>query len=151
MGDMDRVIRDTLHNLSLLDLCRDYAAQPMDRVAMEEFRPSIITMRTRAQAEIAIRQEQPRSALEVLESGLREIQAVYDEAGQGDRFKDSNEAQLLFSMRDLLIPKLPASQQVELRERLKAALAAENYELAAILRDELRLLDDTRKPPPGDI
>ena len=45
-------------------------------------------------------------------------------------------------MRDLLTPKLPASQRIELEDRLHAALAAENYELAAILRDELRQVRD---------
>ena len=38
-------------------------------------------------------------------------------------------------MRDALVPKLPSSQRVELQERLQAAIDAENYELAAILRD----------------
>jgi protein-arginine kinase activator protein McsA len=45
-------------------------------------------------------------------------------------------------MRDALVPKLPLSQRAELRQRLEAAIAAENYELAAILRDELRMLGD---------
>jgi protein-arginine kinase activator protein McsA len=40
-----------------------------------------------------------------------------------------------------LVPKLPSSQRAELQERLRAAIDSENYELAAILRDELRLLD----------
>jgi protein-arginine kinase activator protein McsA len=43
-------------------------------------------------------------------------------------------------MREALVPKLPASQRIELQERLQAAIDAENYELAAVLRDELRLL-----------
>ena len=43
-------------------------------------------------------------------------------------------------MRDALVPKLPMSQRVELQERLQAAINAENYELAAVLRDELKLL-----------
>jgi protein-arginine kinase activator protein McsA len=45
-------------------------------------------------------------------------------------------------MREALVPKLPASQRVELQQRLQAALDAENYELAAILRDELRMMSD---------
>ncbi len=45
-------------------------------------------------------------------------------------------------MRDALVPKLPVSQRMELKERLQAALDAENYELAAVLRDELRLLTE---------
>ena len=45
-------------------------------------------------------------------------------------------------MREMLVPKLPSSQRVELEERLQAALDDENYELAAILRDELRMMKD---------
>jgi len=49
--------------------------------------------------------------------------------------------QLLHGLRDALVPKLPSSQRMELEERLSAAISAENYELAAILRDELRMLE----------
>ncbi len=45
-------------------------------------------------------------------------------------------------MRDALVPKLPVSQKSELHERLARALEQENYELAAILRDEIRLLKE---------
>ena len=45
-------------------------------------------------------------------------------------------------LRDALVPQLPVSQRSELEERIRAAIDAENYELAAILRDELRILDD---------
>ena len=41
----------------------------------------------------------------------------------------------------LRVPKLPVSQKSDLRRRLDEALKNENYELAAILRDELRLLE----------
>ena len=47
----------------------------------------------------------------------------------------------LRGMRDALVPKLPASQRAELEERLRGAIDAENYELAAILRDELRMME----------
>ena len=41
---------------------------------------------------------------------------------------------------DVLVPKLPSSQRHEMELRLKAALEVENYELAAILTNELRQL-----------
>jgi protein-arginine kinase activator protein McsA len=40
------------------------------------------------------------------------------------------------------VPRLPTSQRAELEERLRRAVAAENFELAAILRDELRTLEE---------
>ena len=57
-----------------------------------------------------------------------------------EAFNQANEVQVLRGMRDALVPKLPMSQRVELEERLRAAIDAENFELAAILRDELRML-----------
>ena len=40
------------------------------------------------------------------------------------------------------MPRLPASQRVELQTRLSNAIDRENFELAAILRDEIRQLLD---------
>jgi protein-arginine kinase activator protein McsA len=45
-------------------------------------------------------------------------------------------------MKEAMIPRLPPSQRADIKERLSDAIAAENFELAAILRDELRLLQD---------
>ena len=57
---------------------------------------------------------------------------------------------MLKQMRESLLPKLPVSQKAELRERLAKAIEQENYELAAILRDELRQLkDDQGQTPPA--
>jgi hypothetical protein len=142
LGDHARVARDTDRNLRLFDLCRDYAAVASDRAVLEQFRPHVIMMRTRARAETAIAANDPRAALVAIDEGITEIRAAYAETDQPEAFDQANEVQLLRAMRDALVPKLPASQRVELEERLRAALDAENYELAAILRDELRLLTD---------
>ncbi|MCP3905522.1 MAG: hypothetical protein GY715_17995 [Planctomycetes bacterium] len=142
LGDYARVVRDTSRNLRAFDLCRDYAALELDRGLLEQFRPHVAMMRARAEAELAVKEKQPKQALTAIDRGLEEIRACLEESGRGEAFETSNEVQLLRGMRDVLVPKLPASQRVELRERLQAALDAENYELAAILRDELRLLKD---------
>lgn len=140
LGEFAAVIADTEHNLRILDLCRDFGESEHDRGVLEQFRPYVLMMRARAESELAVARKQPREALAALDRGLLAIRQVYEEAGLGDAFDQSSEVQLLRGMRDALVPKLPMSQRVELQERLQAALAAENYELAAILRDELRLL-----------
>jgi hypothetical protein len=136
-----RVCADTEHSLRIFDLCRDHAASENDRAVLEQFRAHVMTMRTRAEAEIALAAERPKAALAVIDRGLAEIRSLMTEQGLANDFDRSNDVQLLRGMRDALIPKLPASQRVELEERLRVALDTENYELAAILRDELRLLD----------
>lgn len=140
--DYSSVIRDTRHNLAIFDMCRDYASTPADRDALEPFRASVLMMRSRSEAELAIVAGKPKDAMAALDRGLSEIRTALEEAGQGELFDHANEVQLLRGMRDALVPKLPPSQKAELLERLQAAIAAENYELAAILRDELRMMKD---------
>jgi hypothetical protein len=138
LGDFAGVERDTTRNLEAFDVCRDRAAEPADRVALERLRGSVLVMRTRARATAAVREGQSRLAVAAIDRGLEEIRAMLFARGEADRFDGANEVQLLRGMREMLVPKLPTSQRSELEERLRSAIRAENYELAAILRDELR-------------
>lgn len=140
LGDYAGVARDTTRNLNVFDLCREYAATESDRVMLEQFRPSVITMRARAEAEGHLAQGATAQALASIDRGLDEIRTVLEQSGRSSAYEKASEVQLLRGMRDALVPKLPVSQRMELHERLRAALDAENYELAAVLRDELRLL-----------
>jgi hypothetical protein len=141
LGDFAGVVRDTTRNIEVIDLCRDFGQTDLDRTVMEQFRPSLLMMRARAEAEVALAAGQPRQALRALDHGLNELRVAFGEMGRGHEFETANEVELLRGMRDALVPKLPASQKVELQERLRAALDAENYELAAILRDELKMME----------
>ena len=134
MGHFDEVVRDASRNIECIKMCQQYGATEDDRLALEGFRPQVITMRTRAQAELAVAASQPGSAVKLINQGLEELEDLLPP----DHFDQSNEVNLLRGMRDLLVPKLPASQRAELEDRLQRALDTENYELAAILRDELR-------------
>jgi len=142
LADWAGVVRDTTRNLELIDLCRDFGEAELDRTILEQFRPGVLMMRTRSEAEMAIAAGQAKQAISALDRGLAELRVAFHEAGREDDFEAANEVQLLRGMRDALVPKLPASQKVELQERLRAALDAENYELAAILRDELRMMEE---------
>jgi protein-arginine kinase activator protein McsA len=51
------------------------------------------------------------------------------------------EVGLLRTLLDALALKLPASQRLEIERRLREAVMSENYELAAILRNELRMME----------
>lgn len=136
------VVRDTTRNLEVFDLCHQHAAEESDRMVLEQFRPYVIMMRARAEAADAVNAGRAKDALRALDRGLAEIRTTMEDAGGAERFDDSNEVQLLRGMREMLVPRLPVSQRSELQERLRAAVAAENYELAAILRDELRMIEE---------
>ncbi len=140
LEDFDGVVRDTTRNIEAFDLCRDHGADEQDRDVLEQFRPYVIMMRARADAAKAVGTGEPNAAIAAIDRGLEEIRSALEDAGNAERFDSCNEVQLLQGMRDMLLPRLPVSQRSELEARLRAAIAAENYELASILRDELRML-----------
>ncbi len=142
LGDYDGVLRDTARNLRVIDLCAEHAESDEDRAILEQFRSYITMMRVRALASQMVVDNEPKGALFAIDDGIDSIRRQYDDAGRSSDFEDASEVQLLRGMRDELALKLPASQKNELRERLRRAIEAENYELAAILRDELRMLKD---------
>lgn len=142
LEDFEGVVRDTSRNLRVLDLCAKYAESESDRNALEQVRPYIVMMRTRALASQAIVDNEPKAAINALDQGLELLQQYYSDHDLLASFDQSNEVQILRGMKDALTPKLPVSQKAELRQRLQSAISQENYELAAILRDELRTLKD---------
>lgn len=142
LEDYERVVRDTTRNLRVLDLLAKHAAAEEDRNSLEQFRPYISMMRTRALASQALKDNEPKAAILALDDGLELLRRYFDETGRPQLFEKSNEVQALRGMRDSLVPKLPVSQKTELRQRLAQALTDENYELAAILRDELKQLKE---------
>jgi hypothetical protein len=131
----DDVVRDTMRNLRMFDLCRDRASDPDDRTVLEQFRPQVVATRARAAALLALRSERIAEARRLLEEAVAEIRG-----GLAEGAADPPECAMLEGMRDVLQPKLPVSQRHELERRIQSAISAENYELAAILRDELRQL-----------
>jgi len=138
----DCVVRDCSRNLRAMDLCKRACESVEDQTMLEQYRPYILMMRYRALASQALKDNEPKAALIGLDEGLLSLKTCYAEIGKAGGYEQSTEVQMLKSMRDQLVPKLPLSQRAELKQRLAGAVAAENYELAAILRDELKQLKE---------
>jgi hypothetical protein len=136
LQDWTRVRRDASDNLAALDLVAARAREPDDRTRLEAWRVHEVAMRARAEAGIALTVGRRDLARRAVETGLAAVRdACRDGHGDG-----GPPLAMLLEVLDALTLKLPSSQRVELEARLRAAVQAENFELAAILRDELRLL-----------
>ncbi len=140
LEDYEAVVRDTSRNLRVLNLFRDHALNEDDMHAMESHRPYIMMMRARSLASQALKSEENKAAILAIDEGLEALKQYFGAAEQPELYDESGEVAMLKDMRDSLIPKLPVSQRAELRQRLEAAIVSENFELAAILRDEIRML-----------
>lgn len=142
LKDFDGVVRDTTRNLRALDFVNQFGPSDAERQELEPFRPYILMMRSRALASQLISDNEPKAALMAIDDGLDALRKHYVDNDEESAFDASAEVQSLREMRAQLAPKPPVSPVVELRRRLKEAIAKENYELAAILRDELRTMGE---------
>ncbi|MCA9300166.1 MAG: UvrB/UvrC motif-containing protein [Phycisphaerales bacterium] len=138
LEDYERVLVDTTRNLRVLDVCSEHAEEEDDREILEQYRPYIVMMRARALASQALAENEANVAVVALDEGLDALRRHFTDKDMDP--EQTTEVQMLRSMKDSLVPRLPVSQQSELNQRLREAVQQENYELAAILRDELRLL-----------
>jgi len=138
LGELDAVARDAEHVRVLSTLVNGSHA-PRHSQVLARLRVQATLLAVRAEVARTLRDLGAGRAVEAIDRGLVELEAALDAAGMSG-IGDAVGAEALRALRASIVPKLPASQREELRERLEAAILAENFELAAILRDELRQL-----------
>jgi hypothetical protein len=142
------VVRDTDRNLRVLDMCGKYATDEQDRLILEQYRPYITMMNTRAQASIHVERKNYTEAIKQVEEGMERIREFYERFGQEEAFEKSNEVRVLKRFGKEIQRKLPIDPMERLRRKLDRAVREERYEDAARLRDEIeirRLKEDNRK------
>ena len=136
----DGVVRDMTRNLAVMSMIIRLAEGDEDRARAHSLTVQFLTIQARSRAAFAAARGDYVLARGTLESDLEEIRSALRRAGRSRDVDQAPEIQLLEGMRDMFVPRLPASQRQEMEERLAAAIDVENYELAAILRNELRQL-----------
>ena len=140
LGDFSAVVRDTSRNLRVLDLCGAFAVQEQDRLMLEQYRPYIIMMRTRAAASILFKESKLHPAIDAIRAGLADIKEFFERFGQPEAYDQCEEVRVLKRFAREIKRKLPVGPLERLQRKLKKAVAGEQYELAAKLRDEINEL-----------
>jgi hypothetical protein len=139
VGDATRALADAETALRGTELIVRHGL-PLDRDWSESARFSVLVLRTRCAVAACTAAGRSRDAARAIEHGLAEMRDAAERVGIADGFDALGDVLALKALRDSLVPQLPPAQRAELEARLRAAILAENYELASILRDELRLL-----------
>lgn len=140
VGDFDSVYRDTQRNLRAIDFCGQWARDQRDRTMLERHRPFTLMMRARAVAGMMLRTNENAAAVLAMKSGVAQIKSYLTSVDREDTIENSPEIRAMEAMILSLTPKPTLTQDEELQRRLDEALSTENYELAAILRDEIKSL-----------
>jgi len=129
------VERDTARNLRVIDLCERYAAAEVDRTLLRPQRAYVMMMSTRARAQLALQEGRPADALEVIDDGIVSLQALAG-SDEGEQ-PPENELSALRGLHQEVVARMPDDAPVRLATELARAVASEDYELAAELRDRL--------------
>ena len=140
LEDYEGVEQDTARNLRVLDLCRRYGENERDRCVLEQFRPYILMMQTRARAHLSAKKKLWKKAQAEVDEGMRRIYDCYVEDGRKEGFAGSPEARLLRKLRRQINRRLPLDPLLQLTHKLDRAVREERYEEAARLRDQIKAI-----------
>ena len=141
LEDYKRAARDTARNLRVFDLVKRYAAEESNKWALDQFRPYVIMMYTKAQLIICTSQQRYEQAIEYIEEGIVLIEEFFKEYKVPDQIEKSQEIALLREWLEEVQKNQTPDLRQELQERMQQAVEQEAYEEAARLRDQIRRLD----------
>lgn len=144
LKEFERAVRDADHTLNLMDFCKAHSPDEQWTVSHEQYRPFVLYHRTQAAAlaHLDREDEAPRSekeaeaAIEEVNLGLEKLHELFVEYGADEQFEEDELVQRLTEFREGLREKFSIGQT--LNERLAQAIANEDYELAAELRDQVQ-------------
>jgi hypothetical protein len=134
------VVRDTERNLAVFDFVARYAENEELAWSMQQFRPQLIMIHTRACASQSLEARDYNTGIQQIELGITKIREFCREQTRHEVMEPNAEAAWLQSWLDQVRSLRPLSRRERLEKDLEAAVDAENYEKAAQVRDELRNL-----------
>lgn len=138
LEDFHGVVRDTQRNLELFNFVAGHAERADFTQSMEQFRPYVTMMNTRARASIELERGDFGAAERQIERGKERILEAYKNMGTPEAGPTSPEIAFLDEWHNEVRAKRPLSRLEKLRKEMDDAVAREAYERAAELRDQIR-------------
>jgi hypothetical protein len=135
LREFDRAVADADHTLELMDFVASHSPNEEWTASHERYRPFVHFHRTQAIALAVLEKSGPEAAIEEINKGLEEMRKIFVAAEADEQFESD---ELVGQLRELK-ESLRKEYQVgpTLAEQLAEAVAAEEYERAARLRDEI--------------
>jgi len=139
LREFDRVVEDADHTLALMDFSSAHAPDDDWVEDHEQYRPFVLFHRTQAAALAELQRTDPEGAVMAIDEGLRslneamaDLSALVDDELSEDAY---DFADRLGALRQSILVEYDLEDS--LAEQLADAIASEQYELAAELRDQI--------------
>jgi len=129
-------LADADHTLAFMDFVRDHSPDEDYTQAHEQYRGFVLFQRTQAAAALAVEQKKPDQAIDEIAACLEKLQAFFASFGAEEQMEENAMVRQLRQMENSL--RQSHGIGATLREQLQNAIANEEYEIAAKLRDALR-------------
>jgi hypothetical protein len=135
----DRALRDADHTLALMDFVVGHGIDEEYIASHERFRGLVLFHRHQAAAALALERRRPEEAIDVVREGIAQL-TRHQELWFAERPQDESPDQTFIDQLVVLEQEIRKNFSVgkTLREQLDEAVAREDYERAARLRDQIR-------------
>lgn len=140
INDFDGVVRDTQRNLDLFTFVSQHTDREEFSWSLQQFRPYVLMMNTRAKASIFLGQGKFAEAIAEIERGREAIVDFLQQSNFPELVSKSSEIAFLDEWLEEVKAKRPLSKLEIMRREMETAIAKELYERAAELRDAIKLL-----------
>ncbi|MCX7416228.1 MAG: UvrB/UvrC motif-containing protein [Planctomycetota bacterium] len=136
LREYSRAAKDADHSLSFMDFVRDHSPDDEWTLSHEQYRPFVLFHRVQAAALAALEEQGAESAIGEINRGLEGFRALFARYDAADHYSDDELVRRLEEMREGVRQRYEVGRTLD--EQLAAAVHAENYELAAKIRDRMR-------------
>lgn len=140
ISDFAAVVRDTQRNLDLFTFVTEHTDREELSWTLQQFRPYVLMMNTRAKASIFLAQGKFGEAMIEIERGRDTIMEFFQKSNFPELASKSSEIAFLDEWLEEVRAKRPLSKLEVMQREMETAIAKELYEKAAELRDAIRQL-----------
>ena len=123
----------------MMDFSREHSPNEQWTFSHEQYRPFVLFHRTQAAALAVSEGQEPGEAISVIDEGLERMRQLFADHDAEEQYDENELVIRLGELRESLCDRHKIDPP--LNEQLADAIAAEEYELAARLRDELAQRD----------
>jgi hypothetical protein len=152
LKDYDRVARDTERNMEVFRFVHHYAEREEDRFNLEKWWPYLLRINAVARATKAADAQSFPEAMAIVNKAREQIAALTPVEAEEFHVERERSQQALEELLEELQTRRPPSRREVLERRLEEAIEREEFERAAVIRDELKKLpDDEPLDGPGPV